>query len=99
MFGPDENKMQGNSDWLQTYELALEDVVSCDTINCSRPATHYAQVKCCDAVIIGCKPCLQEAYKVVLFMLKEGKSIICQGCGKTNRPEGWLSRPLELSLV
>ena len=99
MLSPDENKMQGNIDWLKTYNLDLEDVVSCDTLDCKKPATHYAQVRCCNAVIIGCKDCLHDAYKVVLWMVKQSKPIVCQGCKKSNRPEGWLSRPQKLSLL
>jgi hypothetical protein len=96
---PDENKIQGNIEWLKTYGLDLEDVVSCDTVGCVRPATHYARVGCCGAVIIGCEPCLHDAYRTVLYMIKEHKAITCQGCGKHNRPEGWLSKPEKLSLL
>lgn len=99
MLSPDENKMQGNIDWLKTYNLDLDDVVSCDTLDCKRPATHYAHVKCCNAVIIGCQPCLHESYKVVLWMVQHNKPIRCQGCHKTNKPQGWLSKPEKLSLL
>ena len=99
MFGPDENKIQGNIDWLKTYNLALEDTVSCDTADCEREATHYARVKCCGAVIVGCEPCLREAYGTVLWMIKHNKFVTCQGCGKHSRPQGWLSKPEKLSLL
>lgn len=99
MLPANENKPQGNIEWLKTYNLDLEDVVSCDTVDCKEPATHYAKVKCCGAVLIGCQPCMSNAYKVVLWMIKSNKSISCQGCGKSNPPQGWLTRPEKLSLL
>jgi hypothetical protein len=99
MLSPDENKMQGNIEWLKTYNLGLEDVVSCDTVECSNPATYYAKVKCCGAVLISCEPCMHNAYKVVTFMVKSNKAVVCQGCNKPNNPKGWLSRPVKLSLL
>lgn len=94
--GPEDTKPQGNSEWLSTYKLALTDTVSCDTVDCKRPATHYAQVKCCNAVIIGCEKCLHGAFKVVIWMIKTGQPIKCQGCSEVCNPNGWLSRPQEL---
>ena len=99
MFGPDENKMQGNIDWLNTYNLALEDVVSCDTLDCTNPATHYVKAKCCGSVIIGCTDCIHEAYNVVMWFIKNRKLVKCKGCGKNCRPQGWLGRPEKLSLL
>ena len=99
MLSPDDNKIQGNIEWLKTYDLDLEDVVSCDTVGCEKPATHYAQVKCCGAVLIGCKDCLHNAYKVVMWMMRKGEFVTCQACKKKNPPNGWLSRPEKLSLL
>ncbi len=99
MLGPDENKMQGNIDWLETYGLDLEDRVSCDTINCERPAAHYTHVKCCNAVVIGCAECLKDSFKVVMWMISQHKMVVCKSCGKSNHPQGWLSRPQKLSLL
>ena len=95
----DENKMQGNVDWLKSYNLALEDKVGCDTNSCTNEAEYYAQVKCCNAVIISCEECIRKAYKLVLWMLKQNKAVVCEECNQSNDPRGWLSRPSKLSLL
>lgn len=92
----DDNKPIGNIDWLEKYDLALEDKVSCDTVKCEREATYYAQVKCCNSVIFGCKECLQESYKTVLWMIKNNQFATCKSCDKKNDPRAWLSRPSKI---
>ncbi len=96
---PEENKPQGNIDWLEKYDLALEDRVACDTVECRNDAEYFARVECCSAVLIQCKTCMHDSYKTIIKMIENGKNLMCKGCGKANRPQGWLKRPEKLSLL
>lgn len=92
----EENKPQGDSDWLKEFNLALQDIVDCDTIGCEFPATHYAKVKCCGAVSICCEDCMEKSLRAVLAMIQTQQRITCKYCHRTNDPQGWVSSPVEI---
>lgn len=92
----DDNKTQGNSDWLKAYGLALEDRVPCDSEDCDGNAGYYSQVSCCGAVLLACTACMKQAGKTVIWMLHHNKEIVCDACGKRNNPKGWMSAPEKL---
>lgn len=93
-----ENKPQGNIEWLKQYNLALTDDVPCDSITCNEKATLYSQIKCCGTVVFGCTNCMNATYHFVLHRMKEMKPIKCMACSKTNMPFGWISRPRKIEL-
>lgn len=92
----DENRTQGNSEWLKTYGLALVDRVPCDTVKCDKDATMYAQVKCCGAVVINCRSCMMNAYRALNWMMRVGETVLCHQCHTRNDPRNWLSLPKKL---
>lgn len=92
----DENKTQGNSEWLETYGLALEDRVSCDSADCNDSGVLFSKVSCCGAVLIACDECMHKAAQLVMWMMHNGKAIVCEGCGAKCSPKGWMSKPEKL---
>jgi hypothetical protein len=98
-FGPEEFKMQGNIDWLDTYNLALEDKVVCDTEGCNNEAEFWTKFNCCNSVLIGCRLCVGNRVRVTTALIKQGKGIICPECSKVVNPLGWLKKPEKLSLL
>lgn len=93
---PDENKPQGNSEWLETYNLALEDRVQCDSEECENPATVFVQVKCCGAVMLSCEACMRKAQRLVVWMVHNRRIIQCEGCGTKNHPAQWMGEVQKL---
>lgn len=86
----------GNNKWLQTYGIALEDRVSCDTPSCNNEAVMYTRVKCCGEVIINCRQCMMNAFRAVNLFIRVGEMAKCHFCDKVNNPRGWLAMPKKL---
>lgn len=94
----EENKPQGNTEWLKTYGLSLEDVVPCDTVECTRPATHFTKRKCCGSVVLVCEECLSTSLQLLMELIQSKTVVRCEFCRKHNNPYGWLSKPEVLQL-
>ena len=93
-----ENEPQGNTEWLQEFNLALEDRVPCDSEDCPNDAIYFTRVGCCNAVLLACRGCMINAGKVVQHMVMRRKAITCSGCGKQCNPMNWMSQPQKLAL-
>jgi hypothetical protein len=92
----EEFKPLGHNNWLAQEGLALEDVVDCDTEGCEYVATQYAQVSCCDSILFACDACMRQAQRVVVWMVHNGRIIICNGCKERVAPRHWLGSPQPL---
>lgn len=92
-----EGSIQGNSDWLKTYNIALEDVVNCDTAGCGKKALFYAKVTCCGGVLFVCSECLVGASHTIEIMIRQGQKIQCASCLEFNNPYGWMGTPKRLT--
>lgn len=95
----DENKPQGNSDWLQAYGLDLEDKVLCDSKGCEGEAVYYSQASCCSAIILACENCMHSAAKMLVWLHHNERSVTCDACNRETDPKGWLSKPQRLRLT
>lgn len=94
----DEGKIQGNSDWLETYGLELEDRVPCDSTECPHAAEFYTEAKCCGAILLACAGCVEQARKIVVWMVHNKRMIVCDGCKAKNHPAQWLGEVKKLRL-
>lgn len=91
-----ENKPQGNIDWLKTYDLALEDKVSCDGERCGNQATHYLATVCCGSVVLCCWTCIEQSFTMLLSLLSRHKMLQCRVCGSNNNPREFFTKPAKL---
>lgn len=95
MWGP-EGAPVGDSEWLKSYDLALEDKVACDTKACPREGAVFNKVNCCGNVGIFCRPCMVVRIRSALDALKAGREVRCGNCNKVSSPSNWLTKPQEI---
>lgn len=95
---PDEFRPQGNSDWLETYNLNLKDVVLCDIEDCNLEAVAYFQMRCCNTVLIYCQGCLDSQLRFIIKMFKQKRRVSCSDCKQSMSAEGCITKPQPLKL-
>jgi len=93
----DEGPMQGNSDWIEFYDLdpkLLSDCIpECDTTNCGIDADYWVTTTCCNNAVWYCTDDLQKIYKSIIRMGQNDEWITCDFCNKRVPARGSLSKP------
>lgn len=92
----EENKPQGSAEWLKSFDIALEDKVTCDGLTCSHGAAVYMKTRCCGEVIFACPDCLQSAQQTIIRLIAARQLIMCLMCGSPNSPRTWLTKAINL---
>lgn len=91
-----ENTPQGNSEWLKTFNLNLEDKVTCDTEGCDGVGGWWTKVSCCDKVFIFCNECVKKNHLFIAWLAASNKVVVCKHCHTERSPIGWQTRPEQL---
>jgi hypothetical protein len=89
----EDNKIQGNSEWLKTYNLSLEDRVECDAKSCKNEATLWFTTNCCGVVHIACQSCYDVTLSALKVYILTGTPARCINCSMRWDPNKWLNGP------
>jgi hypothetical protein len=92
----DEFKPQGNSDWVKSSGLLLEDEVGCDAVGCRNQATWHFKASCCGTVFLMCLGCTERIFQMLTAMAENSTHLYCKHCSKRVAMAGWLTPPNKL---
>jgi hypothetical protein len=87
----DDTTPLGHRDWLK--DLKIDENIHCDSPGCKRPASVWARVRCCEAVMILCRTCMIDLVTVLNLRIRTKHPIHCVDCDNDVDPQGWISRP------
>lgn len=94
----EEKRIQGNSEWLAEFKLALKDEVPCEVGGCDDDAEWYMMYRCCNKVFLGCGGHCHMALRHLMSMAREGVIARCDWCGASMHAMSYMTRPHPLKL-
>lgn len=96
----EEKRIQGNSDWLDTYTLdpKLKAEPYCEVEGCEESATYYMYYRCCANVFMGCEGHCHVALRHLVNMTRQHTWARCGYCGTQMVAMNYMTRPFPLNV-